>query len=128
MEACGIHDATYNSIMQCEISIHKSLYAKLVLTGGNTIYPVYADSLKKEITALVPSTRHIMLLLLQRENTLCGLEDPYWLPFRASRTFGFPRRNTSNMNLSSFRRNVFRCSVYHKSTFISIPNSPVFKN
>jgi actin-related protein len=71
LEACGIHDATYNFIMQCELSIHKSLYANLVLSGGNTMYPVFADRLKKEITALVPSTRHIRLLFLQRENTLC---------------------------------------------------------
>jgi len=114
MEACGIHDATYNCIMQSEISIHKSLYANLVLSGGNTMYPVFADRLKKEITALVPSTRHIRLLFHQRGNTLCGVEDPYWLPFRASRTCGLPSRKTSNMNLPSSRRNVFGCSVYRK--------------
>jgi len=125
IEACGIHDATYNCIMQSEISIHKSLYANLVLSGCNTIYTVFADRLKKEITALVPSTRHIRLLLLQRGNTLCCLKDPYWLAFRASRTCGFPSRKTSNMNLPLSRRNVFRCSVYRIKTFISIPNSPV---
>ena len=111
-------------IIQCEINIHKALYANLALSGGNTMYPVFADRLKKEITVLVPSTTHVSLLLLQRGNTVCGLEHPYWPPFRASRTCGFPSRNTANMDLPSSRGSVFRCSVYRKNTVFSDSKQP----
>ena len=51
-EACGIPDATYNSIMQCEINFRKALYAHIELSGGTTMYPGCADRLKKEIISL----------------------------------------------------------------------------
>lgn len=34
MEACGIHETTYNSIMKCDVDIRKDLYANTVLSGG----------------------------------------------------------------------------------------------
>merc|ERR1711913_182579 len=37
MEACGIHETTYNSIMKCDVDIGKDLYANVVLSGGSTM-------------------------------------------------------------------------------------------
>merc|ERR1712107_777668 len=37
MEACGIHETTYNSIMKCDVDIRKDLYANTVMSGGTTI-------------------------------------------------------------------------------------------
>merc|ERR1711997_306336 len=34
MEACGIHETTYNSIMKCDVDIRKDLYANTVMSGG----------------------------------------------------------------------------------------------
>merc|ERR1712013_34941 len=59
MEACGIHETTYNSIMKCDVDIRKDLYANTVLSGGTTMYPSIADRMQKEITALAPSTMKI---------------------------------------------------------------------
>ena len=56
MEACGIHETIYNSIMKCDVDIRKDLYANIVLSGGTTMYPGIADRMEKEITALAPST------------------------------------------------------------------------
>merc|ERR1739840_56846 len=39
MEACGIHETTYNSIMKCDVDIRKDLYANTVMSGGTTMYP-----------------------------------------------------------------------------------------
>merc|ERR1712184_12504 len=36
MEACGIHETTYNSIMKCDVDIRKDLYANTVMSGGTT--------------------------------------------------------------------------------------------
>ncbi|KAL2097670.1 hypothetical protein ACEWY4_006877 [Coilia grayii] len=51
-ESAGIHETAYNSIMKCDIDIHKDLYANNVLSGGTTMYPGIADRMHKEITAL----------------------------------------------------------------------------
>merc|ERR1712089_103609 len=54
MEACGIHETTFNSIMKCDVDIRKDLYANTVMSGGTTMYPGIADRMQKEITALPP--------------------------------------------------------------------------
>jgi actin-related protein len=62
MEALGIHDATYNSIMKADIDIRKDLYANIVLSGGTTMFPGFADRMKKEITAIAPSTMNVKVI------------------------------------------------------------------
>merc|ERR1712117_746853 len=62
MEACGIHETTYNSIMKCDVDIRKDLYANTVMSGGTTMYPGIADRMQKEITALAPSTIKIKII------------------------------------------------------------------
>merc|ERR1712064_99144 len=61
MEACGIHETTYNSIVKCDVDIRKDLYANTVMSGGTTMYPGIADRMQKEITALAPSTIKIKI-------------------------------------------------------------------
>merc|ERR1712123_225218 len=46
MEACGIHETTYNSIMKCDVDIRKDLYADTVMSGGTTMYPGIADRMQ----------------------------------------------------------------------------------
>ncbi|THG23067.1 hypothetical protein TEA_018159 [Camellia sinensis var. sinensis] len=59
MEAAGIHETTYNSIMKCDVDIRKDLYGNIVLSGGSTMFPGIADRMSKEITALAPSSMKI---------------------------------------------------------------------
>jgi actin beta/gamma 1 len=37
MEAAGVHETVFNSIMRCDVDIRKDLYAKIVLSGGTTM-------------------------------------------------------------------------------------------
>nr|XP_002712199.3 actin, cytoplasmic 1 [Oryctolagus cuniculus] len=62
MESCGIHETTFNSIMECDVDIRKDLYANMVLSGCTTMYPGIADHTQKEITALAPSTMKIKII------------------------------------------------------------------
>lgn len=39
MEAPGVHETVYRSIMKCDVDIRKDLYANSVLSGGTTMYP-----------------------------------------------------------------------------------------
>merc|ERR1712019_169526 len=62
MEACGIHETTYNSIMKCDVDIRKDLYANTVMSGGTTMYPGIADRMQKEISHLAPSPIKIKII------------------------------------------------------------------
>ena len=62
MESAGIHETSYNSIMKCDIDIRKDLYANIVLSGGNTMYPGIVDRMQKEVTELAPPTMKIKII------------------------------------------------------------------
>ena len=56
MNPAGIHQACYDAIMMCDTDIRKELFANIVLSGGNTLFPGMPERMQKEITALAPST------------------------------------------------------------------------
>ena len=58
----GIHQICYNSIMKCDETVHCDLYANIVLSGGSTMFPGFANRLQKEITALAPPETKIKIV------------------------------------------------------------------
>uniref|UniRef100_A0A914QV27 Actin n=1 Tax=Panagrolaimus davidi TaxID=227884 RepID=A0A914QV27_9BILA len=62
MEHEGIHIATYQSIMRCDVDIRKDLYANIVLSGGTSMFPGIADRMQKEIQHLAPSSMKIKII------------------------------------------------------------------
>jgi actin-related protein len=62
MSSSGIDGTTYNSIMKCDIDIRKNLYENIVLSGGTTMFPGFADRMQKEMTSFVPSTMKINII------------------------------------------------------------------
>jgi actin beta/gamma 1 len=62
MEAVGIHETTYNSIMKCDIDIRKNLYENIVLSGGTTMYEGIDARMQKEIQALAPETMTVKVV------------------------------------------------------------------
>ncbi|CAK6450426.1 unnamed protein product [Pipistrellus nathusii] len=62
MESCGIHETTFNSIMKCDVDIHKDLYTNMVLSGGTTMYSGITDRMQKKITTLASSTMKIKII------------------------------------------------------------------
>ena len=59
LSACGIHQTLYNSIMKCYFELRSELFTNIVLSGGSTMFPGFADRLQKELTALAPNTKKI---------------------------------------------------------------------
>mmetsp|Transcript_8914 Transcript_8914/g.14323 ORF Transcript_8914/g.14323 Transcript_8914/m.14323 type:complete len:377 (+) Transcript_8914:68-1198(+) len=59
LEACGIHEMTFNSIMKCDVDIRKDLYANVVISGGTTMYKGLPERMQKEITNLAPPTMKV---------------------------------------------------------------------
>lgn len=62
LEAAGIHETTFNSIIKCDIDVRKDLYGNIVMSGGSTMYPGIAERMQKEITALAPSSMKIKII------------------------------------------------------------------
>jgi len=62
MEAPGIHETTFSSIMKCDVDIRKDLYGNIVLSGGSTMFPGIADRMNKEIAALAPGSMKIKVV------------------------------------------------------------------
>ena len=58
----GIHDATYTTIMKCDVDIRKELYANVVLSGGTTFFDGMGERMQKELTALVPPSIKVRVI------------------------------------------------------------------
>ncbi|XP_037802909.1 actin-85C-like [Penaeus monodon] len=54
MEAGGVQETIFTSIMWCDIDIRKDLFSNAVISGGSTMYPGFADRMQREICALAP--------------------------------------------------------------------------
>ena len=55
LEASGIHETTFKSIMKCDVDVRRDLFANIVLSGGTTMFPGLADRMQREVTALAPA-------------------------------------------------------------------------
>jgi len=62
LEAHGIHETVFNSIMKCDIDIRRDLYGNVVMSGGTTMFPGIADRMHKEVTALAPSNMKVKII------------------------------------------------------------------
>merc|ERR1711936_632316 len=96
MEACGIHETTYNSIMKCDVDIRKDLYANTVMSGGTTMYPGIADRMRRRSPPWLPPPSRSRSSLPPRGSTPSGSEAPSWLPSPPSSRCGSPSRSTTS--------------------------------
>ncbi|XP_070580853.1 actin-1-like isoform X2 [Ptychodera flava] len=62
IESPGIHEILNTSIAKCPASVHKELYANIVLSGGTSLLPGLEGRLQKEMTALAPSGTQVKVI------------------------------------------------------------------
>ncbi len=62
MEAAGIHEMTFNSLMKGDTDIRRELYRNIVLSGGNSMFPGIAPRMLKELTKLAPASLKIEIV------------------------------------------------------------------
>src|SRR3990167_4801116 len=67
LEASGVHEAVYNSIMQCDEAIREELKGNIVISGGSTLFSGFAGRIMKELNSITPS--------FVLDNNNAGLED-----------------------------------------------------
>jgi len=59
MESPGVHELIYSSITKCDVNIRKDLYGNVVLAGGSTMFPGFADRINNELVSLAPSVMRV---------------------------------------------------------------------
>merc|ERR1711956_103295 len=96
MEACGIHETTYNSIMKCDVDIRKDLYANTVMSGAPPCTPVLLTACRRRSPPWPPPPSRSRSLLPQRGNTPSGLEAPSWPPCPPSSRCGSASRSMTS--------------------------------
>ncbi len=57
LELPGIHEMTFNSITRCNLDIRMDLYRDIVISGGSTMFPGFAERFTRKIEALAPRAR-----------------------------------------------------------------------
>ena len=62
MDAPGVHRVCFDSITRCDVDIRRDVYANIVLSGDNTMFPGFAERMQKEITALAPPTMRMKII------------------------------------------------------------------
>lgn len=62
IEAPGIHELTFNSIMKCDIDLRRDLYRSVVLSGGSTQFPGLENRMHKELAMLAPTSMKIKII------------------------------------------------------------------
>ena len=62
MPYTSIHEVCFNSIMNCDIDIRKELYANIVLSGGDTMFPGLVARLEDEVATLAPPTMRVKVV------------------------------------------------------------------
>merc|ERR1711974_546536 len=65
----GIQNAIFDTIMKCDKSIQQDLFENIVITGGSTLFPGFAERLKNELTLLAPSMKINISSPKQRVNS-----------------------------------------------------------
>jgi len=62
LEAEGIHEQAYRSIMACDSEMRSTMYSNIVLAGGNSMFKGFGERLHKELFALAPMSAKIKVI------------------------------------------------------------------
>lgn len=62
IEAAGVHEAVFDSIMKTGLDIRKDFYHNIVVSGSGTLFPGLGDRLQKEVSALAPPSMKVKII------------------------------------------------------------------
>eukprot|EP01006_Ploeotia_vitrea_P054199 TRINITY_DN67859_c1_g8_i1.p2 TRINITY_DN67859_c1_g8~~TRINITY_DN67859_c1_g8_i1.p2 ORF type:complete len:272 (-),score=145.41 TRINITY_DN67859_c1_g8_i1:47-820(-) len=62
LEQQGVHKATYDSIMKCDIDVRKELFGNIVLSGGTSMVRGLEDRMMAEITHMAPKAMKVRVV------------------------------------------------------------------
>merc|ERR1712187_275998 len=96
MEACGIHETTYNSIMKCTLTSGRTCTPTPSCPEAPPCTPVLLTVCRRRSPPLLPPPSRSRSSLPPRGSTPSGSEAPSWLPSPPSSRCGSPSRSTTS--------------------------------
>merc|ERR1711973_517465 len=96
MEACGIHETTYNSIMKCDVTSGRTCTPTPSCPEAPPCTPVLLTACRRRSLPWLPPPSRSRSSLPQRGSTPSGSEAPSWLPSPPSSRCGSPSRSTTS--------------------------------
>mmetsp|Transcript_4509 Transcript_4509/g.10546 ORF Transcript_4509/g.10546 Transcript_4509/m.10546 type:complete len:376 (+) Transcript_4509:52-1179(+) len=61
-ELPGIDQATFDTIMGCDVDVRKELYHNVIMSGGSTMFPGIRERMEAELKALAPKTMNVKVI------------------------------------------------------------------
>ncbi|MED6204071.1 Actin- protein 6 [Stylosanthes scabra] len=61
MNEAGLAECIVRAVNSCHPHLHPVLYESIILTGGSTLFPQFAERLEKELRPLVPDDYHVKI-------------------------------------------------------------------
>ncbi|CAM0901773.1 unnamed protein product [Alopecurus aequalis] len=70
MNQAGLAECIVRAVQACHPYIQPVLYESIILTGGSTLFPRFAERLQRELRPLVPEEYHVKII--PQENPILG--------------------------------------------------------
>lgn len=61
MNEAGLAECIVRAVSSCHSYLHPVLYESIILTGGSTLFPQFAERLEKDLRPLVPDDYHVKI-------------------------------------------------------------------
>jgi actin-related protein len=68
LESLGVGGLVYQSIERCEIDVRKTLLSNVILSGGSTMFPGFAERLTKELKYSAPTASQANIRVVQSKD------------------------------------------------------------
>lgn len=101
LESLGIGGIVWESISRCEIDCRKTLLSNVVLSGGSTMFPGFADRLARELRGYAPTASQANIRIVQSKDqktavwsgaqvfaTLRSMQEEQWMTFEDYDEYG----------------------------------------
>lgn len=101
LESLGIGGIVWESISRCEIDCRKTLLSNVVLSGGSTMFPGFADRLARELRGYAPTASQANIRIVQSKDqktavwsgaqvfaTLRSMQEEQWMTYEDYDEYG----------------------------------------
>ncbi|XP_070809943.1 actin, cytoplasmic type 5-like isoform X3 [Pituophis catenifer annectens] len=61
-ECCGIHETVFNAVMKCDRDLCRTMFKNVVLAGGTSMLPGFAERLQMEMAPLAPLNAEVNIV------------------------------------------------------------------
>ncbi|XP_058012570.1 actin-87E-like [Ahaetulla prasina] len=61
-ECCGVHETVWHAVMQCDRDLRGTMFKNVVVAGGTSMFPGFAERLQTELVPLVPSKAEVKVI------------------------------------------------------------------